>query len=145
MKSKSGIQRIIFFDGYCNLCNASVNFIIRHDKACIFKFALLQSDAVTGFLRNFESVKNLSVLPDSLVLVEDDKIYFRSEAALRIAKMLPGIWKMLIIFQIIPLSWRDSIYDFVAKNRHKWFGERQSCMVPTPEISKRFLWPDDVN
>lgn len=141
----SANQRIIFFDGCCNLCNASVNFIIRHDKAGNFKFAFLQSDAAAGFLKSFGSFRNLGVLPDSLVLVEDDKIYFRSEAALRIAKTLPGIWKMLIIFRIIPLSWRDSIYDFIAKNRHKWFGKRQSCVLPSPEILKRFLWTDDVH
>jgi predicted DCC family thiol-disulfide oxidoreductase YuxK len=139
MNTKASNNPVIFFDGICNLCNASVNFIIRNDKAGNFRFASLQSEFAKAFLENNDSLKNGHILPDSLILAEDGKVYFRSEAALRIAGKMDGIWKALIIFRIIPLRWRDFLYDFIAKNRYQWFGKRQSCMVPSPDISDRFF------
>ena len=139
MNTKASNNPVIFFDGICNLCNASVNFIIRHDKAGNFRFAPLQSEFAKAFLENNASFKNGHILPDSLILAEDGKVYFRSEAALRIAGKMNGIWKGLIIFRIIPLRWRDFLYGFIAKNRYRWFGKRQSCMVPAPDISERFF------
>jgi predicted DCC family thiol-disulfide oxidoreductase YuxK len=139
MNTKASNNPIIFFDGICNLCNASVSFIIRNDKTGNFRFASLQSEFAKTFLENNASFENGHILPDSLILAEDGKVYFRSEAALRIAGKMDGIWKALIIFRIIPLRWRDFLYDFIAKNRYQWFGKRQSCMVPAPDISDRFF------
>jgi predicted DCC family thiol-disulfide oxidoreductase YuxK len=139
MNTKASNNPVIFFDGICNLCNASVSFIIRNDKAGNFRFASLQSEFAKTFLENNASFENGHILPDSLILAEDGKVYFRSEAALRIAGKMDGIWKALIIFRIIPLRWRDFLYDFIAKNRYQWFGKRQSCMVPAPDISQRFF------
>lgn len=140
MNTKTSNTPVIFFDGICNLCNASVIFIIRHDKRGHFKFASLQSDFANDFLKKQGLMADDKNLPDSLVLVQENRIYFKSEAALEIAKQLSGIWKGLIIFRIIPRPLRDRLYDVVARNRYKWFGKRQSCMVPVPEISERFLW-----
>ncbi len=139
MQKNTAGHPIIFFDGMCNLCNASVNFIISHDKTGHFKFAALQSDFASAFLKNFDYLKNKTVLPDSLILIEDDKIYFKSEAAIRIAGKMSGIWKTLIVLKVIPLLVRDWLYDCIANNRYKIFGKRQTCMVPTPDISKRFF------
>jgi predicted DCC family thiol-disulfide oxidoreductase YuxK len=139
MNTKTSNNPVIFFDGICNLCNTSVNFIIRHDKAGNFRFASLQSEFAKAFIENSASLKNGTIFPDSLILVEDGKVYFRSETALRIAGKMDGIWKGLVIFRIIPRKWRDFLYDFIAKNRYQWFGKRQSCMVPAPDISGRFL------
>jgi predicted DCC family thiol-disulfide oxidoreductase YuxK len=139
MNTKASNNPIIFFDGICNLCNASVSFIIRNDKTGNFRFASLQSEFAKTFLENNASFENGHILPDSLILAEDGKVYFRSEAALRIAGKMDGVWKALIIFRIIPLRWRDLLYDFIAKNRYQWFGKRQSCMVPAPDILERFL------
>jgi len=130
-------QPIILFDGYCNLCNASVQFIIKHDKKRHFLLASLQSDAATKILLqlNTESFKNY----DSIILVKDGKLYIKSTAALRIARKLNGIIKLAYIFIIIPRPLRDVVYDFIAKNRYKWFGKKQSCIIPNPEDIDRFL------
>lgn len=139
MNSKASNNPVIFFDGICNLCNASVIFIIRHDKWGCFKFASLQSDFAKNFLKKHALFADAKNLPDSLVLVKENRMYFKSEAALQIAKQLTGIWKVFSVFGIIPRPLRDRLYDVVARKRYKWFGKRQSCMVPTPEISERFF------
>ena len=139
MNTKASNTPVIFFDGICNLCNASVIFIIRHDKRGRFKFASLQSEFAKDFLKKHAMFADARSLPDSLILVQENKIYFKSEAALEISRQLSGIWKVLIIFGIIPRTLRDWLYDVVARNRYKWFGKRQSCMVPSPEISERFF------
>ena len=126
---------IILFDGVCNFCNGAVNFIIRNDRNRRFKFAPLQSQ--TG-----GSLKAEHAIPadtDSLVLVEDGKAYTHSTGALRIAKGLGGIWQLAYIFIIVPKPIRDWAYKTFAKNRYKWFGKKDVCMVPTPEIRERFL------
>ncbi|MBK8552890.1 MAG: thiol-disulfide oxidoreductase DCC family protein [Ignavibacteria bacterium] len=131
MKSK-----IILFDGICNLCNSSVNFIIDHDKNNIFKFASLQSDAGQTLLNKFKlDTKDF----DTIVLIENDKCYVRSGAVLRIVKSFPGIWKLLYLFSIVPSPLRDFLYDILADNRYKWFGKKDSCRVPTPELKEKFL------
>jgi predicted DCC family thiol-disulfide oxidoreductase YuxK len=129
-------KSIILFDGVCNLCNASVNFVIRHDKKAQFLFASFQSDAAREILLHF-NLENLNT--DTVILVEDNKIYDKSAAALKIAKQLDGIFKAFSIFFIVPKFLRDRIYDFVAKNRYQWFGKRESCMIPSPELKNRFL------
>lgn len=126
---------IILFDGECNFCNSSVQFIIQRDQEKRFKFGSLQGEAGYKLLSMHNPPKDL----DSLVLVEDDKAYYKSSAALRITKQLKGIWKLFYIFIIIPRPIRDFFYDFIARNRYKWFGKKDSCMIPSPEMRNRFL------
>lgn len=129
-------SKIILFDGVCNLCNSSVNFIIDHDKGNIFKFASLQSDAGQMLLNKFKlDTKDF----DTIVLIENDNCYMRSGAVLRIVKSFPGIWKLLYLFIIVPSPLRDFLYDILADNRYKWFGKKDSCRVPTPELKEKFL------
>ena len=125
---------IILFDGVCNFCNSSINFIIEHDKKGYFKFAPLQSEIGKIFIDKF-SLNDL----DSVILVEDDKAYTHSTAALKIAKNLDGIWSWGYIFRIIPRPIRDFFYKLFAANRYRLFGKKDVCMMPTPEIRARFL------
>lgn len=128
---------IILFDGICNLCNASVQFTIKRDKKKVFLFASLQSDAATKILLqlNQKSFNNY----DSIILIENEKVYHKSGAVLRIAKNLDGLIKFFYLFIVIPKPLRDFIYDFVAKNRYKWFGKKSTCMIPNKAIADRFL------
>ena len=127
---------IILFDGVCNLCNSSVNFIIDHDKKNDFRFASLQSEAGQDLLKKFHlNVKDF----DSIILIENGKHYQRSSAVLKIVKKFPGLWKLLYLFIIVPKPLRDFVYDNIADNRYKWFGKKESCRVPTPELKEKFL------
>jgi len=128
---------IILFDGFCNLCNTSVQFVLKHDTKKHFLLASLQSDAATKILLqlNKKSFKKF----DSIVLIENEQLYFKSTAALKIAKNLGGFIKLLYVFIIVPTQIRDYIYDFIAKNRYKWFGKKDKCMIPDKKISNRFL------
>lgn len=128
--------KIILFDGVCNLCNSSVNFIIDHDRKNIFRFASLQSDSGQVLLKKF-GLNNVSF--DSIILIDKEKYFTRSSAVLKIAKDFPGFWKLLYIFNIIPPAIRDLLYDIIAENRYKWFGKKDSCRVPTPELKEKFL------
>lgn len=127
---------IIFFDGVCNLCNSAVMWVIRNDKKDVFRFAPLQSVSVRVLLKD-ENI-NLDNLT-SIVLLEDGKVYKRSTAGLRIAKRLGGWVSLMYVFILVPPFLRDGVYNFIARNRYRWFGKRQACMVPTPELRKKFL------
>lgn len=127
---------IILFDGVCNLCNSSVNFIIKHDAKEQFLFASLQSDAAKEILLQF-STKKLTL--DSIILIDGKNIYEKSSAALQISKHLNGGYKLLYGFIIIPKFIRDWLYNIIAENRYKWFGKKEKCMIPTSEIRNRFL------
>lgn len=129
-------KSIILFDGVCNLCNSSVHFIIKHDPKAHFLFASLQSDAATKLLLHYNSKKNTF---NSIILIEKGTIYKKSTAALKIAKNLNGFYPILYTFIIIPPFIRNYIYDFIATNRYKWFGKKESCMIPTKENKHRFL------
>src|SRR5437773_787657 len=132
---------IILFDGVCNLCNGSVNFTIDRDKEKYFKFASIQSEAGRKLLREF----NLD--PDklySLILIKNGNFYDRSTAALKIAKHLDGLWKIFYILIIIPKFMRDFFYNLIANRRYKWFGKRETCRVPTPELKERFLSDSEI-
>jgi predicted DCC family thiol-disulfide oxidoreductase YuxK len=126
---------IVLFDGVCNLCSGSVQFIIRRDPKALFRFASLQSP-VGERLRG-----ELGIDPalDSVLLVEDGRWYKESDAALRIAHGLGGPWKLLGIFRLIPKSLRDHAYLLIARNRYRWFGKMEACWLPTPELRGRFL------
>ena len=127
---------IILFDGVCNLCNASVQFIIKHDKKSVFRFASLQSEFGKRIIKKYDLAnKNI----DSVMLFENNAVQLKSTAALQIAKQLGGIYSALYVFIIIPRFMRDSIYDFVARNRYRWFGKQESCMIPKPELKKLFI------
>ena len=129
-------KTIILFDGVCNLCNSSVQFIIKRDKKKQFLFTSLQSDAARDILLQFQ-LKNSEM--HSILLIENEKIYQKSDAILKIVKHLNGIWKMSYGFIIIPKFIRDYIYMIIAKNRYRWFGKREVCMIPTKELQMRFL------
>ncbi|HEY9169950.1 MAG TPA: DCC1-like thiol-disulfide oxidoreductase family protein [Lutibacter sp.] len=129
-------KSIIFFDGVCNLCNASVNFVINHDKKEQFLFASFQSDAAKEILLHFNS-KNLNA--DTLILIEKNIVFDKSTAALKIAIRLDGVFKAFYVFFIVPKIIRDKVYVFIAKNRYRWFGKRESCMIPSAKLKGRFL------
>ena len=132
MKSES----VILFDGICNLCNSSVLFVIGHDKEAKFKFASLQSDTGKNLLKAYHlSDTNLT----SVVLIKNGKAYTKSTAALLVAKDLSGMAKLLYGFIIIPAFVRDMVYQTIARNRYRWFGQKDHCMMPTPDIQSRFL------
>ena len=127
---------IVLFDGVCNFCNGSVNFMIEHDSAGYFKFAPLQSDTGKALLDKF-GINPTAI--DSIILVEDDKAYTYSTAALRIARKLGGIWSWFYILRFVPRPVRDFFYKLFATYRYKFFGNKDMCMMPTPEIRERFL------
>ena len=127
---------VILFDGVCNYCNSMVNFIIRQDKQNKFLFAPLQSATAQQLLRQYG-------LPstdfDSFVLIDRQKARLRSSAALHVFSKLPWYWKWSQIFWIVPPFLRNAVYDLIARNRYRWFGKKDSCMIPTPELKARFL------
>lgn len=126
----------MFFDGICNLCNSSVQWIIRHDKNAVIQFAALQS----GVAKQLLEPKGVDVSKlESVVLLEDGVVFTKSDAALRIARAIGAPWAWVGIFRFIPKPIRDALYLFVATHRYAWFGQRDACMMPTPELKKRFL------
>ena len=127
---------IVLFDGVCNFCNGSVNFMIGHDTAGYFKFAPLQSETGRALLGKF-GIDTTET--DSIILVEDDKAYTHSTAALRIARKLDGLWGWFYIFRFVPRPIRDLFYRLFAKYRYRLFGKKDVCMMPTPELRERFL------
>ena len=129
-------KSIILFDGVCNFCNSSVNFIIKHDTKKHFLFASLQSDVAKEILLQLDKKK---IIEDSIVLIQDGKLYQKSTAALKIVKKLNGLYPIIYAFTIVPLFIRDGLYDIIAKNRYKWFGKKDSCMIPSTKIKNRFI------
>ncbi|GGF30333.1 thiol-disulfide oxidoreductase DCC family protein [Echinicola rosea] len=132
---------IVLFDGVCNLCNQAVDFIIQRDSKNNFKLASLQDDISKKLLKG----KNLNEsYLDSIVLLREDKVYYKSRAALEITKKLKGFWPLLYGFIIIPNFLRDPLYDWIARNRYKWFGKRETCRFPTEEDKMKFLSEEDL-
>lgn len=130
------MSAILLFDGVCNFCNGSVNFIIERDKTGYFKFAPLQSEIGQKLLDEHKIDKENT---DSVILIEDEKAYTHSTAALRVARKLDGFWKYFYAFVIVPSPVRDFFYKLFAKYRYKLFGKQDACMLPTAEIRARFL------
>ena len=127
---------ILLFDGVCNLCNGFVQFVIPRDPKGYYKFVSLQSETGKAILEQYGlSTDELS----TVVLVENGKVYTHSGVALKIVKHLSGLWPLLQVFWIIPRFIRDAIYRWVARNRYKWFGKREACWMPTPELQSRFM------
>ena len=127
---------VVLFDGICNLCNGSVRFVIERDPHKHFQFAPLQSETATTLIGR---TADPLAMPDSIVLVDDGRLYVRSTAALRIARRLRFPWPLLWVFMVVPRPLRDWVYDVIARHRYGWFGKRDTCMVPTKEIRDRFL------
>ena len=134
MKSKD--HKIILFDGVCNLCNGAVTYIIKRDKKNLFKFAALQSEIGQQLISKF-NIDTSKV--DSIILIDGEKHYEKSSAALRIAKYLSGAYPLLFGFMVVPKFIRNAVYDYIAKNRYKWFGKMESCMIPTAALKSKFL------
>ena len=129
-------KKIVLFDGVCNYCNDKVNFIIKNDKHDVFRFVALQSE--TGQ----KIIKYLGINPsiDSIILYEPGYAYFiKSEAVFRIIKHLSSSVKILLIFNFIPTSIKNIFYDIIAKNRYNWYGKKESCMMPTEELKRKFI------
>ncbi len=129
-------MKVILFDGVCNLCNSSINWIIDHDKKNLFKFASLQS------AYGQQKVKELNLEDDymgTVILEDDGKSFTHSDAVLQIAKHIGGIYSLAVVFYIVPRFIRNFFYKLIADNRYKWFGKKESCRIPTPELKSKFL------
>jgi predicted DCC family thiol-disulfide oxidoreductase YuxK len=129
-------QPIALFDGVCNLCSGSVQFILKRDRQGSLRFASLQSGVGQHLLTEH------GLDPDALssvVLIDDGRAWQESAAALRIASHLPGAWKLLRALAVIPRPVRDAVYRWIARNRYRWFGKTETCWLPTPELRRRFL------
>ncbi|MCG1036717.1 thiol-disulfide oxidoreductase DCC family protein [Polaribacter sargassicola] len=130
-------KKIILFDGVCNLCNNSVLKVIKHDKNNIFIFSSLQSKTGQEIINNLKI--EISKI-DSIILYEPGISYdIKSTAALRIMSSFGGFWSLSQVFLLLPEGFRNLVYDYIAKNRYKWFGKKDSCMIPTPELKAKFL------
>lgn len=126
---------IILFDGVCSFCNRAVNFVVKRDKNSIIKFATLQSN----FSKQLLETKGFQLEEDSFALIENNKIFFRSTAALKVCRYLKGLWPLIYGLIIVPKFLRDAVYDVIAKNRYNWFGKKDVCMMPTANMRSRFL------
>ncbi|MGA9768219.1 MAG: DCC1-like thiol-disulfide oxidoreductase family protein [Blastocatellia bacterium] len=138
MQQPSAHDPVLLYDGVCGLCNKSVQMILDHDKRKEMRFAPLQSDYGRQVIARHPELKNA----DSIVFVErgsSERVFIRSNAALRVASYLGGAWKLLLFFRIIPRPVRDFFYDLMAKYRYKFFGKYDSCMLPSPDVRSRFL------
>lgn len=129
------MKSIVLFDGECNVCNASVQFILKRDAKGYFQFASLQSEMGQSLLKQY----GVSPTLNSLVLIDQGKAYTQSTAALKIAKNLNGLWKLCYMAILIPTKLRNQAYNVLANNRYKWFGKKEACLLPTQEQRRRFL------
>ena len=134
---------VILFDGVCNLCNSTVQWVIERDKEGRFDFATLQSDAARRELGKVMGEKAINALPDSIVLLDSDGVHIRSAAALRIVRRLGSRFTLLRLGILLPRPIRDAVYNLIARNRYRWFGRRDTCMTPTPDLAARFLDADE--
>lgn len=133
-----GARPVVLFDGVCNLCNGAVRFIVDRDPAGNFHFASLQSPAGQRLLRE-RGVTPPEGDPESVLLVEGERVWSRSDAALRVARGLAWPWRWAWVFALVPRVIRDAVYRWVARNRYRWFGKSEECRVPTPELRARFV------
>jgi len=138
-----GPTQLILFDGVCNLCNTTVQRIIARDPNRRFRFGTLQSDAARRALEEASASMDLDDLPDSIVLLDSEGVHTRSTAAIRIARQLGFPYVLLGLGVVLPRRVRDSLYQMVARNRYRWFGRQDQCMVPTSELAARFIDGDD--
>ena len=137
MKNLPPNKKIILFDGVCNLCDSAVQFVIQHDTKDVFRFVALQSELGQEILHHIGiNTNNI----DSIILYEPGvAYYYKSQAALQIAKSLGGFFHFGTIFRIIPTRISNQLYDYIAKNRYKWYGKKDNCLLPTKELQSKFL------
>lgn len=130
-------KKIILFDGVCNLCDKSVQLILKNDKNDVFRFVALQSDLGKKIIKHIGVEYNKT---DSIILyIPGSAYYYKSQAALKIAKDMSGIYNFLSLFEYLPIALTESVYDYVAKNRYKWYGKKDQCRIPTKETLNKFL------
>ncbi len=129
------VKHLILFDGHCNLCNGAVQWVIKRDRKGHFHFAALSWPAGEQVLHKFPELEGV----DSIVYFDGKKVYVRSSAALKIAGALGGVWAISGVFWLVPRIVRDGVYNWVARNRYRWFGKMDTCMMPSPELEQRFL------
>jgi len=137
MKKMDDSKKIVLFDGVCNLCNNAIQHIIKRDEKDLFRFASLQSEIGIKLVseRNIDTSKI-----DSIILIEPGIAYYvRSTAALKIWQHLKGYRTLSTVLNLIPSGLRNIVYDFIARNRYKWYGKKDQCMIPTPELKAKFL------
>lgn len=134
--AESADNLIVLFDGVCNFCNAAVNFLIDHDPHGRLKFGALQSEAAAPLLES-HGIRADDL--ESFVFIDRGRVHRRSDAALHLAWALGGVWRLLYPFLLLPRPARDAIYDWIATNRYRWFGKRDACRIPTPELKSRFI------
>lgn len=127
---------ILLFDGVCNLCNASVQWVLLRDHKEVFRFAALQSETGNAKLQQFDLSSDSF---DTVVLVDGDRLYTRSDAALEVLRRLGGIYSFAVVLKIIPRFIRNAVYSWIARNRYRWFGRQEQCMLPRPEWKARFI------
>lgn len=127
---------IVLFDGVCNLCTLAVQFVLPRDSAGYFQFASLQSSVGKQLVGKYSAIGRV---PDSVILIEDDRLYTNSDAALRIARRLDGFWSLAYILRIVPRGLRDLVYGWVAAHRYRIFGVRDACLINVPNAQERFL------
>lgn len=129
-------DNLILFDGVCNLCSALVQFVIRHDREAKFRFAAIQSEIG----RKIYQSHGLDPADlQTFVFIADGKVVLRSDAAIEVVSRFGGAWRIFAIFRLVPRVARDFVYSTIARNRYRWFGRKEVCMIPTPEIDERFL------
>ncbi len=126
---------LVLFDGHCNLCNGAVQFVIKRDRRDLFRFASLSWPVGQSVISQFPTFHDV----DSILVFKDGKLYAKSDAALIISRNLGGAWPGLAAFRIFPKLFRDGVYDFIARNRYRWFGKKDSCMIPERDVSHLFL------
>jgi predicted DCC family thiol-disulfide oxidoreductase YuxK len=130
-------KKIILFDGVCNLCDTTVQFIIKHDKHDIFRFVALQSDLGEKIVSHIGLDRSKT---DSIILYQPGHAYYyKADAAFKIASELGSIYSLLNVFSILPKWLTNKVYDYIARNRYKWYGKKDQCMMPTPEMKTKFL------
>jgi predicted DCC family thiol-disulfide oxidoreductase YuxK len=135
LKRMNNLDKIVLFDGVCNFCQSSVQFIIKHESNQELRFASLQSEFGKSIIQQYQIPKDI----DSIVFIEHQKAYIKSDAALKISTYFKFPFKLLTIFKIVPTFIRNKVYDYIAKNRYAWFGKQDACMLPNAEIRNRFI------
>ncbi len=137
MKDLPKDKKIILFDGVCNLCEASVQFVIRHDKKDVFRFVALQSDLGQDIIQHI-GIDSTKI--DSIILYEPSiAYYYKAEAILKITHEIGGIYNLMNLFAIFPKAFSNYVYNYIAKNRYKWYGKKEVCMIPSPQLKAKFL------
>jgi len=130
---------ILLFDGVCNLCNGLVQWLIEHDTDARLRFASLQSEPARSLLATHLPAHGSTDPPESVVLIDEGGAHLRSEAVIRVARLLGPPFSLLDAARVLPSAFRDLLYRWIARNRYRWFGRRDACMTPTPELAERFL------